>query len=107
MTEDLHYLTIDEAARRIAASQLSPVELTAHHLRRIEALDGTLHSFLHVTADLAMAQAQRPEAEIRDGRRRGPLHGIPFGLKDVYDTAAFPTTGNSQVFRDRVPARDA
>lgn len=107
MAEDLHYLTIDDAARRIAAGDLSPVALTEHHLRRIEALDGGLHSFLVVTAEHALAQARRAEAEIRAGRRRGSLHGIPFGLKDVYDTAGIATTGNSRVFRDRVPTRDA
>jgi aspartyl-tRNA(Asn)/glutamyl-tRNA(Gln) amidotransferase subunit A len=102
-TQDLHFLTIAEAAQHIAAGDLSPVELTAHHLRRIE----TLHSFLLVTAERALARARVAEAEIRAGRHRGPLHGIPFGLKDVYDTADIATTGNSKAFRDRVPTRDA
>jgi aspartyl-tRNA(Asn)/glutamyl-tRNA(Gln) amidotransferase subunit A len=107
MPEDLVHLDVAEAADLIAGGRLSPVELTQAHLRRIEALDGDLGAFLLVTAERAIADAKVAEAEIRQGRRRGPLHGIPFGLKDVYDTAGIATTGNSAAYKDRVPSRDA
>jgi aspartyl-tRNA(Asn)/glutamyl-tRNA(Gln) amidotransferase subunit A len=70
-------------------------------------VDSALASFLVVTAEQAMNDARRVEREIVDGRYLGPLHGVPFGLKDVYDTAGVATTGNSAAFRDRVPERDA
>jgi aspartyl-tRNA(Asn)/glutamyl-tRNA(Gln) amidotransferase subunit A len=103
----LAFLSIGEASAMLAKGEISPVELTEHHLARIEALDGQLHCFLHVAAERARAQAKRAERELRAGRCRGPLHGIPFGLKDNYDTAGIPTTANSWAFRDRRPERDA
>jgi aspartyl-tRNA(Asn)/glutamyl-tRNA(Gln) amidotransferase subunit A len=104
---DLAFLSVSEAGALLATGEISPVELTEHHLARIEALDGELHCFLHVAAERARADARRAERELRAGRRRGPLHGIPFGLKDNYDTAGIPTTANSPAFRDRRPQHDA
>jgi len=101
------YLTIAEAARLIAAKELSPVELLDSRLQRIERLDGRLNSFIRVLADEARATARTAEAEIAAGRYRGPLHGIPIGLKDIYETAGVPTTGHSKVMQDHVPAADA
>src|SRR6478735_5941772 len=101
------YLTIAEAARLIAAKELSPVELLDSRLQRIERLDGRLNSFIRVLADEARATARTAEAEIAAGRYRGPLHGIPIGLKDIYETAGVPTTGHSKVMQDHVPAGDA
>jgi aspartyl-tRNA(Asn)/glutamyl-tRNA(Gln) amidotransferase subunit A len=107
MTDDLVYLSIHEAKTLIAGRRLSPVELADAFLRRIEALDARLHSFLHVAADRAKAAARAAEQEIAAGHCRGPLHGIPYGLKDVFDTAGIPTTANSPAFAHRVPAADA
>ena len=101
------YLTIAEAARLIAAKELSPVELIDSRLDRIERLDGRLNSFIRVLADDARAAARAAEAEIAAGRYRGPLHGIPIGLKDIYETAGVPTTGHSKVMQDHVPEADA
>ena len=101
------YLTIAEAARLISAKALSPVELLDSRLQRIERLDGQLNSFIRVLADEARATARTAEAEIAAGRYRGPLHGIPIGLKDIYETAGVATTGHSKVMQDYVPAADA
>ncbi len=104
---ELHYLTIAEAARRIAGRKLSPVELTRACLDRIAATDGVLHAFIAVTAERAMAEAKQAEQEIARGNYRGPLHGVPYALKDIFDTAGLATTGHSARCRDRVPAEDA
>jgi aspartyl-tRNA(Asn)/glutamyl-tRNA(Gln) amidotransferase subunit A len=76
-------------------------------LRRIEAFDGKLASFLLVTADRARKDARKAEAEIAAGRRKGPLHGIPIGLKDIYATKGIRTTAHSRILEDHVPKRDA
>jgi aspartyl-tRNA(Asn)/glutamyl-tRNA(Gln) amidotransferase subunit A len=101
------YLTIAEAAALIEKKQLSPVELVDSRLARIERLDGKLHSFIRVLADEARAAARSAEAEIAAGKYRGPLHGIPIGLKDIYETAGVATTGHSKVMQDHVPKADA
>src|SRR5205814_2922059 len=101
------YLTIAEAARLIQQRELSPVELVDSRLARIEKLDGKLHSFIRVLADQARADARAAESEIAAGRYRGPLHGIPIGLKDIYETKGVPTTGHSKVLIDHVPQQDA
>ncbi|MCZ6875565.1 MAG: amidase [bacterium] len=107
MSNDLHYLSIAEASRLIAAKQLSPVELTGAFLERIEAFDYKLHAYLTVTAELAMAQARAAEKDILSNGPRSPMHGIPFALKDIYDTAGIVTTGHSRLTRDRVPEANA
>src|SRR5438874_834691 len=89
------YLTIAEAAKLIQQRELSPVELVDSRLARIEKLDGRLHSFIRVLADSARAEARAAESEIAAGNYRGPLHGIPLGLKDIYETAGIATTGHS------------
>ena len=104
---ELHHLTIGEAAPLIASGELSPVELTRAYLSRIEAIDGRLDSYVTLTPELALSQARQAEAEIRAGRYRGPLHGIPIALKDLYDTAGIRTTAMSRVTPDRVPDVDA
>jgi aspartyl-tRNA(Asn)/glutamyl-tRNA(Gln) amidotransferase subunit A len=101
------FLTIAEAARLIEKRELSPVELTESRLARIERLDGRLNSFIRVLADDARASAKAAETEIAAGRYKGPLHGIPIGLKDIYETEGIPTTGHSKVMQDHVPAADA
>src|SRR5207302_9444657 len=101
------YLTIAEAARLIEKRELSPVELVDSRLDRIAKLDGKLNSFIRVLGDAARADASAAEAEIAGGKYRGPLHGIPIGLKDIYETAGVPTTGHSKVMQDHVPKADA
>src|SRR5260370_25332153 len=101
------FLTIAEAACLIEQRELSPVELVDSRLARIEKLDGQLHSFIRVLADQARADARAAEGEIAAGKYRGPLHGIPIGLKDIYETAGVATTGHSKVMQDHVPEADA
>lgn len=106
MTE-LAFLTIAEASRRIARRELSPVELTEACLRRIETLDGQLDSFVTVTAERARAEAKAAEAAIMASRPRSRLHGLPYCLKDIFDTAGIRTTAMSKLLADNVPARDS
>src|ERR1700694_591129 len=101
------FLTIAEAARLIEKKELSPVELVDSRLDRIARLDGKLNSFIRVLGDEARRDARAAEAEIAAGRYRGPLHGIPIGLKDIYETAGVATTGHSKVMQDHVPKADA
>lgn len=100
-------LTIAEAARLIESRQLSPVELLDFHLDRIARLDPKLNSFITLDIEGARAQARVAEQEINAGRYRGAMHGIPFSLKDVIDTAGIRTTGHSRLYLDRVPDADA
>ena len=103
----LHYLSIRQAGELIQRGELSPVELTRACLDRIQATDDRLHSFILLLADEALAQARTAEAEVLRGAYKGPMHGIPFALKDLYDTAGVRTTAGSQVDIDRVPSEDA
>jgi len=105
--DDLPFLTIAEAALLIRERKLSPVEYTDALLKRIEALEPQLNAFITLTADFAREQARRAEADIMSGRYRGPLHGIPFALKDIYNTAGILTSGGSKVCIDNVPTDDA
>ncbi len=99
--------TIAEAASLIAARKLSPVELTRMCLDRVSKLDPTLHSFLLVTEQRALADAQAAEARMMSGSLKGPLDGIPIGHKDIYNTAGIRTTGHSRLLRDNVPNADS
>lgn len=99
--------TIAEAAALIRSKRLSPVELTYEMLERISELDQELNAFITVTADQAIDQAQQAEKEILAGHYRGPLHGIPIGLKDVIETRGVRTTAHSKILRDYVPGKDA
>jgi aspartyl-tRNA(Asn)/glutamyl-tRNA(Gln) amidotransferase subunit A len=106
-SDDLTRLSIAEASRRIAARDLSPVELTRAYLERIESVDPRVNSYITVTADRALEQARALESELARGRPRSPLHGIPIGLKDNIDTAGVLTTAASAVYADRIPSEDA
>ena len=99
--------SIAEISELILCGDVSPVELTRECLDRIEELNPTLNAFITVTADSALAEARNAEAEIRSGNWRGPLHGIPIGLKDLIDTAGVLTTAGSAVYKDRIPTEDA
>ena len=104
---NLYHLTIREASALLKSGQLSPVELTQSFLDRIEATDDRLHSFIIVLKEQALDDARLAEAEIRRGDYKGPLHGSPFALKDLYYTAGITTTSGSKVDIDRVPTEDA
>jgi len=104
---EVHFLSIAEAARLIRSRKLSPVELAQAHLERISELDGQLSAFITLTAELALKQARQAEREIARRRYRGPLHGIPIGLKDIYNTKGILTSGHSRVCIDNIPERDA
>ena len=106
-TNDPHYLSIIEAATLIESKELSPVELVAAHLERIEQTDDRLNSFITLLADEATVAASAAEAEIMSGDYRGHLHGIPIGLKDLYYTKGIRTTVGSKIMRDFVPDYDA
>jgi aspartyl-tRNA(Asn)/glutamyl-tRNA(Gln) amidotransferase subunit A len=99
--------TIAEAARQIAAKELSPVELTKACLDRVRKLDSELHAFIHLTEERALAEARSAEALIMARGPSGPLHGIPIGLKDIVDTKGIPTTCQSKLLQDNVPDTDA
>ncbi|HXH08689.1 MAG TPA: amidase [Alphaproteobacteria bacterium] len=100
-------MSIAEVARRIADHELSPVELTQAMLERIERLNPRLNAFLTVLPEQAMAQARVAEREIRAGQCRGPLHGIPIGLKDLCATKGIRTTSGSKILRHHIPTEDA
>src|SRR3981081_1730982 len=100
-------LSISEAAELLRRKKISPVDLATACLDRVERLDPVLNAFITVTHESAMAQARVAEDEIRRGQWRGPLHGIPIGLKDLLASAAVRTTCGSALFADRVPTEDA
>lgn len=104
---DLIELTISKAAARIERRELSPLELTRAYLDRIAAVDTQLNSFLTLDVEGALQAAEAATTEIASGTYRGPLHGIPLALKDLYDTAGMRTTAGSRFDADRVPERDA
>src|SRR6266540_1576764 len=104
---DLCDLSVHDLGGRIRRRDVSSVEVVDAHLRRIEALNPRLSAFFTVTGDLARQEARRAEAEVAAGRWRGPLHGVPYGAKDIIETAGILTTHGSSFFRDHVPAQDA
>lgn len=101
------YLTIAKAASLIKKREMSSVDLLESRLQRITKLDGKLNSFIRVLADDALASARSLDNEISAGYYRGPLHGIPIGLKDVYDLAGVPTTAHSKILQNNIPSFDA
>jgi aspartyl-tRNA(Asn)/glutamyl-tRNA(Gln) amidotransferase subunit A len=99
--------TIQQLGRQLRDRSISPVELTRDSLARIEKLNPQLKGFITVLSDSALEDARRAEQEILRGDYRGPLHGIPIGLKDIFDTHGTRTTAGSALFKDRVPTEDA
>ena len=106
MTE-LAYLTLAEASTHLRRKELSPVEYTQELLERIHNHDARFNTFLLQTPELALRQARRAEADIQAGNWRGPLHGIPYGLKDIIDVEGLPTTGHSRILADNLARADA
>src|SRR4030081_2839470 len=107
VTKPLHELSIAEAGRALRAGTVSSVALTQHALARIAALDPLLHSFVLVTQERALADAERADRELKSGIDKGPLHGVPYALKDIYNTAGIRTTCHSKLLIDHVPKEDS
>jgi aspartyl-tRNA(Asn)/glutamyl-tRNA(Gln) amidotransferase subunit A len=107
MPEDLHWLSVAELSDLIRSRQVSPLEVTEAYLTRIDQLNPRLNAYITVMADGAVEAARRAEAEITSGTYRGPLHGVPLGIKDLLDVAGVPNTMGSSILRDNLPATDA
>jgi amidase len=107
MSSDLHYLGLDEVAKRLKARQLSSVEATRALLDRIGRLDPKLKSYATLTSERALADAQARDAETAAGSSRGPLHGVPIAVKDLCDTEGVPTAAGMLIHRNNMPAQDA
>jgi aspartyl-tRNA(Asn)/glutamyl-tRNA(Gln) amidotransferase subunit A len=107
ISEDVLFAGVEGLGRLLRAGEVGPVALAEAYLERIAKLGPRLNAFVTVTADRALEDARRAEAEIVSGRWRGPLHGIPYGLKDLVDTRGIRTTFGAAPYADRVPERDA
>jgi len=101
------YASLPDVAKSIRMQKISPVDVVETCLKRIEDLNPKLNAFITLLTDQAREQARVAEAEIKAGKWRGPLHGIPIGIKDFYDTAGIKTTAAFEHFKDRIPAKDA
>ena len=99
--EDILYLTVRELSHRIRSRKLSPVELTESYLKRSEAIGARLNAYATLTGDLALREAQQAEREIRAGKYRGPLHGIPYAAKDLLAVKGYPTTWGARPFANQ------
>jgi aspartyl-tRNA(Asn)/glutamyl-tRNA(Gln) amidotransferase subunit A len=104
---DYAFLGIAEAAELIRGRKLSPVEYTKALLGRIERLDKRFHAFIRLMPERALEEARKAEQEVMGGKIRGPLHGVPYGLKDIIDVAGVPTTGHSRVLIENMATADA
>jgi aspartyl-tRNA(Asn)/glutamyl-tRNA(Gln) amidotransferase subunit A len=104
--DELHELSIAQAGQRLRAGTLSSTALTQHALDRIAALDPLLNAFILVTRERALADAERADRELKAGIDKGPLHGIPHALKDIYETAGIRTTCHSKLMLDHMPKED-
>jgi Asp-tRNA(Asn)/Glu-tRNA(Gln) amidotransferase A subunit family amidase len=105
--EDIAFAPVTTLARWMESRALTSERLTRLYLERLQRLDPKLRSVITLTPELALEQARRADQELAKGRYRGPLHGIPWGAKDLVDTAGIPTTYGAEPFRERVPRTDA
>ncbi len=105
--QELIFETVSHLAPLISQKEVSPVELTKAYLERIKNLDHQLHAYITVCGDEALAAARTAESEILRGEYRGPLHGIPIGIKDQFFTKGIRTTVGSKIYADWVPKEDA
>jgi Asp-tRNA(Asn)/Glu-tRNA(Gln) amidotransferase A subunit family amidase len=105
--EDIAFAPVTQLSRWIESRQLTSERLTNIYLSRIERLDQKIRSIITLTRDHALARAKQADAEIAAGKYRGPLHGIPYGVKDLLDTKDIPTTYGAEPFRNRIPTSDS
>jgi len=105
--DDIAFAPVTQLARWIESRQLTSERLTRIYLERLERFQPKINAVITLTRDLALAQARQADAEIAAGKYRGPLHGIPWGAKDLVDTAGIPTTWGAEPFKNRVPKTDA
>src|ERR1700676_524037 len=105
--EDIAFASVAQLSRWIETRKITSERLTKIYLERLERFNGKLRCVITLTRELALVQAKKADEEIAAGKYRGPLHGIPWGAKDLLDTAGIPTTYGAEPFRNRVPARDA
>src|SRR5213075_303118 len=105
--EDIAFAPVTKLSRWIEKRQLTSTRLTQIYLKRLEQFDPKLRCVITLTRELALEQAKKADEEIAAGRYRGPLHGIPWGAKDLVDTAGIPTTYGAEPFRNRIPTEDA
>jgi Asp-tRNA(Asn)/Glu-tRNA(Gln) amidotransferase A subunit family amidase len=105
--EDVAFASVTQLSQWIEHRKLTSERLTNIYLDRLEKFDPTLHCVITLTRDLALKQAGQADSEIAAGHYRGPLHGIPWGGKDLLDTAGIPTTYGAEPFRNRIPTEDA
>ena len=101
------FAPVTQLSRWIESRQLTSERLTNIYLSRIEKFDSKIHAIITLTKDHALARAKQADAEIATGKYRGPLHGIPYGVKDLLDTKDIPTTYGAEPFRNRVPTADS
>jgi len=107
LKDEVWFATIDELSPEIRAKRLSPVELTQGFLDRIQRLNDRFNAFEHVMPEIALDQAQRAVSDLNSNRWKGPLHGIPYAAKDLFDTRLVPTAWGTKFLRDRVPDTNA
>jgi aspartyl-tRNA(Asn)/glutamyl-tRNA(Gln) amidotransferase subunit A len=106
-TADIPFLSATALGELIRNKEVSPVEATTAYLDRIEAIDGKLHSYITVCRDHAFQAAREAEQAIAQGKWRGPLHGVPYAVKDQFWTKGIRTTGGSRLLADSIPNEDA
>ena len=107
MGKDLHYKSLLDVAGMIKRREVSCVEVVSEHLERIEAYESKLNAFILVMGESALADAKAADADLAKGLYRGPLHGVPIGVKDLLDVKGTPTTGGTKIMKDKYPEIDA
>lgn len=104
---ELHYWSIQKLSNHLRTGAVSPVEVVRSMLDRIDDIDGELHAYITVMADQALANARIAEAELNSGMWRGPLHGVPVAVKDLFNTKDAPTSAGMSIYKDHLPDNDA
>ena len=105
-TLEICYMSAGVLSKLVESKEISPVEIIDAHLARIDATEPVLNSFITLLADESRIAARQAEKDIQAGKDKGPLHGIPVGLKDLYNTAGVRTTSGSKIFDTFIPAED-